>query len=99
MQFDSGMSSVRFFLQRGMKKTLVPFMHVLTQFIALTEIDDFAYCAVGFMVYSLFTLKARESFQLVLELLQQQATSRTSFQYPYVHKHISSLERDRSHFR
>jgi hypothetical protein len=67
-------------------------MHVLAEFIALTAIDDFAYCAVGFMVYSLFTLKASESFQLALELVQQQATGKTFFQFPYVHKHISSLK-------
>lgn len=34
-------------------------MHVLVQFTALTTIDVFAYCAIGFMVYSLFTLKSK----------------------------------------
>lgn len=40
-------------------RALVPFMHVLVQFIALTTIDIFAFCAIGFMAYSLFTLKSK----------------------------------------
>lgn len=40
-------------------RALVPFMHVLVQFTALTTIDVFAYCSIGFMVYSLFTLKSK----------------------------------------
>jgi hypothetical protein len=31
-------------------RALVPFMYALTQFIALTAIDIFAYCSIGFMV-------------------------------------------------
>jgi hypothetical protein len=40
-------------------RALVPFMHVLRQFIALTTIDVFAYCAIGFMVCSLFTFRSK----------------------------------------
>jgi hypothetical protein len=82
--------------------SLMPFTPVLLQFIALTAIDVFAYCAFGFMVYSPLALGASESFQLTLEkLLPQQATGRTPFQLPYahIHIHISSLEGHRSHFR
>lgn len=49
---------------RSKLTTLIPFIHLPSQFITRTEIDVFAYCTIGFMVLLPLPVRANESVSL-----------------------------------